>query len=62
MDSRSVLDPTALGEMNGILDELYSGGNPGRYLKGAAPTIEDMNELITEAEALCLTELVEDEE
>ena len=55
------LDQTALGEMNGILDELYSGGNPGRYLRGNAPTIEDMNELVAEAEALCLAELMKEE-
>ena len=56
------LDPIALGEMNGMLDELYSGGNPGRYLRDNVPTIEDMNELVSQAEALCLAELVEDEE
>ena len=55
------LDQAALGEMNGMLDELYSGGNPGRYLRGNAPTIEDMNQLVAEAEALCLAELMEED-
>ena len=55
------VDQTALGEMNGILDELYSGGNSGRYLRGNAPTMEEMNELVAEAEALCLAELMEEE-
>ena len=55
------LDPTALSDMNGILDELYSGGNPGRYLRENAPTIEDMGELIAEAEALCLAELMDED-
>ena len=47
--------------MNEILDELYSGGNSGRYLRGNAPTMEEMNELVAEAEALCLAELMEEE-
>ena len=55
------LDPTALGDMSGILDELYSGGNSARYLRGSAPVIEDMGELVAEAEALCLAELMEEE-
>ncbi len=55
------LNPTALGDMSGILDELYSGGNSARYLRGSAPVIEDMGELVAEAEALCLAELMEEE-
>ena len=57
-----LLDPTVLSEMNSVLDELYSGGNPARYLRGSAPAIEDMGELVAEAEALCLAELMEGEE
>ena len=55
------LDLTTLSEMNEILDELYSGGNSGRHLRGNAPTIEDMGELLAEAEVLCLVELLDED-
>ncbi len=55
-------DDGVIAEMKRLLDDLYNGGNSGRYLRNVVPTDDEIRTMIADAEELCLAELLEADE
>ena len=52
--------PNGLNEIRDNLQEIYGRGNAGRYLREHALTDDELRELIADAEAACLSELLDE--
>lgn len=52
-------DDRIMADMQCLLHDLYEHGQVGRYLRDHLPGTEDIRQMITDAEALCLAELLE---
>jgi DNA repair exonuclease SbcCD nuclease subunit len=52
-------DDTSIADMRHLLNDLYGRGQVSRYLRDHLPGDDDIRQMITDAEALCLAELLE---
>lgn len=52
-------DDRIIAEMRDLLNDLYVEGHASRYLQDHRPTDDEIRKMITDAEALCLAELLE---
>ena len=54
-------DQGVMAEMRQLLGGIYEQGRPSPFLKGNAPSDDELRDMLTAAEALCLAELLEQE-
>ena len=54
-------DPKILAKMRELLSDIYVRGNSGRYLRDFLPSDQEIADLISSAEELCLAELLQGE-
>jgi len=54
-------DPAMLEDLRSALDPLFTSARASRYLRDAAPSTEEMKDLLTAAEGVCLDLLLGDE-
>ena len=55
-------DPEEIGELRALLRPLYGANRTRNYLRDLIPDDQELRSLIAQAEADCLTELIDDEE